>query len=221
MGRCRQIQMQTSSHKATCLHCELTSTFNFNQLDMLVQCPLCKGCFVPESQKGNESWHTHYVKCPVCSTPNGVTSTILKTEARCPICYLIFVPDDRLNEPDDRLDEGCLVRALATPVQRVSAEVLTNTHQPVLSTRACWENTETPFLSCTELASFLRENDVNEEVVQRFLDEGFEGESALVVDERDLTALGVTNAQRLLELIHRHGMRRKRRRHELADCVQN
>jgi len=77
------------------------------------------------------------------------------------------------------------------------------------------------WLSCTELASFLRENDVNEEVVQRYIDEDVRGESALAADERDLTALGVTNAELLLELIHRHGMRTKRRKHELADCAQN
>ena len=70
------------------------------------------------------------------------------------------------------------------------------------------------WLSCTELASFLRQNDVNEDVVQRFLDEGFEGESALAADENDLTELGVTDARRLLELIHGHGMMKN-------DCAQN
>ena len=70
------------------------------------------------------------------------------------------------------------------------------------------------WLSCTELASFLRQNDVNEDVVQRFLDEGFEGESALAADENDLTKLGVTDARRLLELIHGHGMMK-------IDCAQN
>lgn len=70
------------------------------------------------------------------------------------------------------------------------------------------------WLSCTELASFLRENDVNEEVVQRFIEENINGESAPLLDERDLTALGVTDARRLLKLIHGHGMMKN-------DCAQN